>query len=101
MFCSEDDIFGPCATKYLRPGIGIPFLSFAIENRSEIVVIVIGAVVFTMVSLGRRAIQPHAVEVPLCVRIVSNVVLRVKIMLRMNEGSPTRDGVETPVYKYP
>src|SRR5690242_654825 len=98
MFRSEHNIFGPRATKYLRPGIGIPFLSLAIKNRSKIVVIVIGAVVFTMVSLGRRTVQPHAVEVPLCVRIVSDVVLRVKIMLRMNQGCPTWNGVETPVH---
>src|SRR5258708_17659301 len=101
MFRSENDIFGPCAAKYLRPGIGIPFLRFAIKNSSKIVVIVLSAIMFTMVSLGRRAFQPHAVEVPLCIRIVSDVVLRVKIMLGMNQGGPTRNRVETPVYKYP
>src|SRR6476660_9783969 len=101
MLRSEHDIFGPCAAQYLRPGIGPQFLGLTIKNRSKIVVIVIGAVVFTMVSLGRRAIQPHAVEIPFCVRIVSDVVLRVKIMPRMNKGGPTRNGVQTPVYKDP
>src|SRR6266404_7261571 len=101
MLRREDDVFRSSATKSLCPGIGIPFLSLAIKGRSKVVVVVIGAVVFTMVSLGRRAIQSHAVEVPLCVRIVSNVILRVKIMPRMNKGGPTRNGIQTPVYKDP
>src|SRR3954466_7308407 len=99
MLRCEDDVFRSSATKSLCPRIGTPFLSPATKNRSKIVVIVMSAVVFAMVSLGRRAIQSHAVEIPLGVRIVSNVILRVKIMPRMNKGGPTRNGIQTPVYK--
>ena len=101
MLGSEDDVLGPGATKDLCPGIGIPFLNLAIKGRSKVVVIVISAIGFTMVSLGRRALQSHGVQVPLCIRILSNVVLRCEIVLRVDERGPTRNRVKTPMYKYP
>ncbi len=65
------------------------------------ILVVASVIVFAMIGLDRRPIEAHAVQVPFGIRIVGNVVLRCKVMLRMNQGRPAGDGVEAPVTEHP
>src|SRR5713101_9372233 len=101
MFGGKDYIFRAPFMKQFGPRIGIPLLNLSVKDRSEVVIVVGGAIVLAMVGLGRRPLESHAVQVPFRVRIVGNVVLGREVMLGMNQGRPPRDRVETPVNEYP
>src|SRR6266849_6747805 len=77
MLGGEHDIFRAGVMEYFGPCAGIPFLNLPVEVRSKVVVIVVSAIMLAM------------------------VVLRSEVMLRMNERSPARNGIETPVNEYP
>src|SRR6266853_2757795 len=100
MLGGEHDIFRAGIAKYLRPGIWVPFLDLLIEDGSEVVVVVIRAVMVAVIGLSRRALQAHAVQIPFGIGIVRDVVHRLEIMLRVNQWRPTRNGIESPVDKY-
>src|SRR6267154_5529754 len=55
---------------------------------------------FLVIGLRRRALQAHAVQIPLGIRIVSDVVQGFEIVLGVHGGSPSGNGVETPMDKY-
>src|SRR6266851_539201 len=101
MLGGEHDIFRAGVMEYFGPCAGIPFLNLPVEVRSKVVVIVVSAIMLAMVGLGRRSVESHAVQVPLRIGIVTDVVLRSEVMLRMNERSPAGNGIETPVNEYP
>src|SRR5580700_4003740 len=101
MLGGEHDIFRASVMEYFGPGTGIPLLNLPVEDRSKVVVIVVSAIVLAMVGLGRRPVESHAVEVPLRIGIVSDIVLRREVVLRVNERGPARNGIKTPVNEYP
>ena len=53
-----------------------------------------------MVSLGRRAVDPHDIQIPLSIGIVLDVVGCGEVMLWMNQRSPARNRIKAPVNKY-
>src|SRR5467141_1962934 len=101
MLGGEHDIFRASVVEYLGPDVGIPLLNLAVEDRSEVVVIVVSAIMLAMVGLRRRSVEPHAVQIPLCIGVVCDVVRRGEVMFRMNERRPTRNRIKTPVNEYP
>src|SRR6202022_3635982 len=99
MLGGEDDVSGSGVLKYLRPRIRIPLLNLAVEDWSEIVIVVVCAVVFAVIILGWGPVETHAVEVPLRVRIVGDVILGREIVLRVDQRRPAWDRVKAPVDK--
>src|SRR5579871_235399 len=99
MLAGKHDVASSGVAKNLCPGVGIPFLDCLIEQGSEVVIVVVNAVVLAVVTLGRRTVDAHGVVVPLGVGIVSHVVRGVKIMFGMIGGGPAGDGVQTPMNK--
>src|SRR5882757_9586013 len=55
---------------------------------------------FFVIGLRGRALQAHAVQIPLGIRIVSDVVQGFEIVLGVHGGSPSGNRVETPMDKY-
>src|ERR1700730_15715859 len=101
MLGGEHDIFRAGVMEYFSPGTGIPLLNLPVEDRSEVVVIVVSAIMLAMVGLGRRSVESHAVQVPLRIGIVCDVILRREVVLRVHERGPARNGIKTPVNEYP
>src|SRR5580700_2494570 len=101
MLGGEHDIFRASVVENFGPRARIPLLNLPVEDRSKVVVIVVSAIMLAMVGLGRRSVESHAVQVPLRVGIVSDVVLRSEVVLRVNERGPARNGIKTPVNEYP
>ena len=97
MFGGEHHIFRARVMEYFGPGAGIPLLNLLVENRSKVVVIVVSAIMLAMVSLGRRSVESHAVQVPLGIGVVSDVVLGTKVVLRVNQRSPSRYRIKAPM----
>ena len=60
MFVVSTTYFAPASWKILAQAPGFHFLNLSVEDRSEVVVIVVSAVVLAMVSLCRRSLDPHA-----------------------------------------
>src|SRR5258708_37445850 len=83
MLRGEHDIFRASVVEYFGPDVGIPLLDLAVEDRSEVVVIIVSAIMFAMVGLRRRSIEPHAVQIPFCVGVVCDGVRLGQVMLRM------------------
>ena len=101
MFAGKHHVFRAHIMKQFGPSVGIPPLNISVKDWSEVVIVVAGAIVLAMVSLGRRPLEPHAVQVPFRVWIVHNVILGREVMLGMNQGCPSWDRVKTPVNEYP
>src|SRR5882762_960335 len=101
MLGGKHHILRASVMEYLSPGGGIPVLDLAVKNGSEIVVIIVGAVMFPMVRLGRRPIDSQDVQIPLRIGIVLDVVLCGEVVSGMNERCPARNGVETPMNENP
>ena len=101
MFGGEDHIFRAGVAECPGPGVGIPFLDLLVKDGRKVVVIVVGAVVLAMVSLGRRPVDSHHVQIPLGVGIVLDVVGCPEIVLGVDQGSPARNRVKAPMNKYP
>src|SRR5215472_3656141 len=97
MLGSEHHVLRASVVEYLCPGIRIPLLRLFVEDRSEVVVVVVRAVVLTMVGLCRRTIDSHGVQIPFGIWIVFDVVQRREIVGRMYERRPSRHGVQAPV----
>src|ERR1700674_2686683 len=74
MLRGEHDIFRASVVEYIRPGVRIPLLNLPVEDRSEVVVIVLSAIMLAMVVLGRCSLEPHAVQIPFCIGVVCDVV---------------------------
>src|SRR6202795_1246962 len=53
MLACEHNIFCASVVEYFRPGVRIPLLYLPVEDRSEVVVIIVSAIVLAMVSLRR------------------------------------------------
>src|ERR1700745_444176 len=75
MLTREHHIFCAGVVEDFRPDIGLPLLYLTVEDGSEVVVIIVSAIVLAMVSLRRRSIESHRVQVPFSVGIVFDVVL--------------------------
>ncbi len=88
-------------TKHLGPRFRIPLLNLFIENRREIVVVIVRPVMFAVIFLRRRSFEAHRVQIPFRVRIEHDVVLRRKIVLRMLQRRPPRHRIQPKVNKYP
>src|SRR5690242_12533465 len=97
MLGGEHDIFRAGVAEYLGPGLRLPFLNFLIEGGSKVVVVVVSPIVFAMICLGGGPFDPHYVQVPFGVRVVLDVVRGGEVVLGMNERSPARNRIETPV----
>src|SRR6266850_2114094 len=82
------------------PVLRVPLLNLAIENGGEVVIVVVRAEMFLVIGLRRRALQAHAVQIPLGIRIVSDVIQGFEIVLRVHGGSPSGNRIETPMDKY-
>src|ERR1700739_3568347 len=72
----QNNVLRAGITKDLRPRIRIPFLNILIKYRCEVVIVVVGAVMLAVIRLRWGSIKTHAVQVPLGIRIMVNIVLR-------------------------
>src|SRR5882762_10461707 len=100
VFGCEHDVFCPGIVQGLGPRVRVPLLDLLVKKGSKAVVVVVGSVMLAMIRLRGRSSEPHAVEIPLRIRIVGDVILRSEIMLGMNQRRPAGDRVESPVNEY-
>src|SRR6267143_1969080 len=77
--------------EYFSPGVRIPLLNLPVEDRSEVVVIVVSAIMLAMVGLRRCSLEPHAVQIPFCIGVVCDVVRGSEVMFGMNDRGPARN----------
>src|ERR1700744_4458095 len=93
----QDDVLCSGIAEDLCPLIRIPFLTLLIEGCYEIVVVIVGAVVFAMIGLRGRAFDTHGVVVPLGIGVVLEIVFVAEVMLWMLQGCPSWHRVQAPV----
>ena len=74
MLGGEHDIFRASVVEYFSPGVRIPLLNLPVKHRSEVVVIVVSAIMLAMIGLCRCSLEPHAVQIPFRIGVVCNVV---------------------------
>src|SRR6266436_4877031 len=74
MLGGEHDIFRASVVEYFSPRVRIPFLNLPVEDRSEVIVIVISAIMLAMVGLRRCSLEPHTVQIPFCIGVLCDVV---------------------------
>src|ERR1700676_5475789 len=74
MLGGEHDIFRASVVEYFSPGVRIPLLNLPVKHRSEVVVIVVSAIMLAMTGLCRCSLEPHAVQIPFRIGVVCNVV---------------------------
>src|SRR6266446_5631423 len=70
MLRGEHDIFRASVVEYFSPGVRIPLLNLPVEDWSEVVVIVVRAIMLAMVGLRRCSLEPHAVQIPFCIGVL-------------------------------
>ncbi len=99
MLAGEHDVPGARIAEDSSPFVGVPFLRLAVEDGSEVVVAEIGAEMFAMIRLGRRAWDPHHVQIPLCVGIVLDVINVAEVVFGMRERSPAGDRIKSVMNK--
>ena len=81
MFCGKHHVFRAGIAENLGPRVGIPLLDLPVKHRREVVVVVVSAVLLAMIGLSRRSLQPHAVQIPFCIRVMVDVIRGSKVML--------------------
>src|SRR5260370_16356339 len=64
MLRGEHDIFRASVVEYFSPGVRIPFLNLPVKHRSEVVVIVVTAIMLAMIGLCRSSPKPHPLQIP-------------------------------------
>src|SRR6266478_8334128 len=74
MLGGEHDIFRASVVEYFSPGVRIPLLNLPVKHRSEVVVIVVSAIMLAMIGLRRCSLEPHTVQIPFCIGVLCDVV---------------------------
>src|SRR5690348_16065994 len=101
VLCREYHIARSRIAEDLCPLVGIPLPRLPVEDRSKVVVAEIRSVVFAVISLRRRARNPHDVQVPLGIGVELDVVGICEVVLRMRNWRPAWNRVQSPVDEYP
>ena len=87
VFGIKTTYFAPGVAESLGPGTGIPLIDFPVKDWGKVVVVVVGAIVLAMVSLGGRPVDSHCVQIPLGVGIVLDVVGSREVVLGVDQRS--------------
>ena len=83
MLGGQHDILGACIAENAGPLFRLPLHALPVKDRGEIVIVVVGPVMLTVIGLRGGAVDAHHVVVPLGIRVVLDVVGIAEVVLGM------------------